>query len=136
MTEFFTDPQGRVRPIEGKKKGGAGALLVAGAVAAAALGAGGGGAADGALDTLQKQQLKARTSQAKESARKGHADQAWGPIGSRALGLAGITFTAHHYQSRPAGTLLVIAETEPAGGTPHAELLDAVAAVASELPPP
>jgi hypothetical protein len=220
LSGFFTDPQGRVRPIEGKKKkGGAWGFLVTGAAVAALAVGGAGGAGDGALNTLQKTQLKARASQAKEPARKGRADEAWGrmrlkslkkkiehdvpclvnstdqvrrvfvrtpcrslhralflvgdedgnlivvsvawvrmtsqtamrrlkdvedepgtgditPIAGPALGLAGITFTAHHYRSRAAGTLLVVAETEPAGGSPPTELLDAVADVAGELPPP
>lgn len=58
------------------------------------------------------------------------------PLASALLGLADISFTGHHYQSRPDGKTTVIAEAEPATGHVSDELLDAVADVAVWLPRP
>jgi hypothetical protein len=58
------------------------------------------------------------------------------PLASTLLGLADISFTGHHYQSRPAGKTTVIAEAEPATGHVSDEMLDAVADVAVLLPRP
>jgi len=57
------------------------------------------------------------------------------PFGTEALGFAGIKFTARHYKSRPDGSLLVVAETEPLRGRPSDTLLNTMALVASEFPP-
>lgn len=58
------------------------------------------------------------------------------PLASTLLGLADISFTGHHYQSRPDGKTTVIAEAEPAIGQVSDEVLDAVADVAVLLPHP
>ncbi|MGH3898136.1 MAG: hypothetical protein ACRDTA_07745 [Pseudonocardiaceae bacterium] len=56
------------------------------------------------------------------------------PLTSTLLGLADISFTGHHYQSRPGGKTIVIAEAEPATGLVSDEVLDDVADVAVLLP--
>lgn len=57
------------------------------------------------------------------------------PFATEALQLGGLKFTGRHYASRRDGSLVAIAETEPARGRPSAKLLDDVAAVAVVLPP-
>lgn len=56
------------------------------------------------------------------------------PLGTSLLDLADIRFTGLHYQSRPDGSTVVIAETEAASGHVSGETLDAVADMASLLP--
>ncbi len=56
------------------------------------------------------------------------------PLGTPLLDLADIRFTGLHYQSRPDGSTVVIAETESASGHVSGETLDAVADMASLLP--
>lgn len=56
------------------------------------------------------------------------------PLATPLLGLADIRFTGLHYQSRPDGSTVVIAETESAAGQVSGEVLDAVADMASWLP--
>lgn len=56
------------------------------------------------------------------------------PLGAPPLDLADIRFTGLHYQSRPDGSTVVIAETESASGHVSGETLDAVADMASWLP--
>lgn len=58
------------------------------------------------------------------------------PFGTEVLELGNIRFTGKHYKSRPDGSLVVIAETEPVGGHPSNTLLKEVATVADVLPPP
>ncbi|WP_026361167.1 hypothetical protein [Amycolatopsis nigrescens] len=58
------------------------------------------------------------------------------PLGTAALDLTGIHFTGYHYDSRRDGSLVVIAETAPAGGRPDDQALDDVADVADEFPAP
>lgn len=58
------------------------------------------------------------------------------PIAGEVLALGGMRFTGTHYSSRRSGPLTVIAETEPSAGHPTADLLNAVAQVAAQLPPP
>jgi len=58
------------------------------------------------------------------------------PLASALLGLADISFTGHHYESRPDGKTTIIAEAEPATGQISDEVLDAVADVAVLLPRP
>lgn len=57
------------------------------------------------------------------------------PLGGVALGVAGLKFTGEHYDSRADGSLLVIAETEAAGGHPSDRQLDDAAHVTSLFPP-
>jgi hypothetical protein len=56
------------------------------------------------------------------------------PLGGALLGLADVRFTGQHYQSRRAGTMIVIAEAEPLDGTQEDIVLDTVAEVAMLLP--
>ncbi len=58
------------------------------------------------------------------------------PLASTLLGLADISFTGHHYQSRLNSKTTVIVEAEPATGQVSDEMLDAVADVAVLLPRP
>ncbi|MFB9909490.1 hypothetical protein ACFFQA_36615 [Allokutzneria oryzae] len=58
------------------------------------------------------------------------------PLASGVLGMADIRFTANHYDSRIAGSTVVLAEAEAATGHPGAELLDSLAEVAVLLPRP
>lgn len=58
------------------------------------------------------------------------------PLASTLLGLADISFTGLHYQSRSDGKTTVIAEAESATGQVSDEVLDAVADVAVLLPRP
>lgn len=87
---FFTDGQGRVRPIRGKA-GGAGATVAAGAVVVAMLssGAGGAGGAAAAGEVaagevgLSSSQLRAGKTEGRKSARRGDAEGAWQRFGLR-----------------------------------------------------
>jgi hypothetical protein len=58
------------------------------------------------------------------------------PIASAALGLGNLRFTGKYYDSRPDGTLVVIAESAAATGRPDPDLLEGAAQVAAQLPPP
>ena len=58
------------------------------------------------------------------------------PLGGALLGLAHVHFTGHHYQSRPNGTKMVIAETDTATGHFDDATLDALAEVSAYLPQP
>lgn len=81
---FYTDPQGRPRPITARK-GGAGATAAAVAVGALVL-AGLGGADPGGGprgDTLARR-VEQRVAPARPEARKGHYEQAWRRAGLRA----------------------------------------------------
>ncbi|GAA2669363.1 MULTISPECIES: hypothetical protein [Actinosynnema] len=87
---FFTDKQGRVRPIRGGKAGGAGVTVAAGAVALAVLSSGAGGtigaggaAAAGEAGVSSSAQLRVRKAEGKQSARKGDAEGAWQRFGLR-----------------------------------------------------
>ena len=57
------------------------------------------------------------------------------PFGTEVLELGSFRFTGKHYKSRLDGSLVVIAETEPAHGQPSNTLLKNVAEVADVLPP-
>ncbi|MFC6089757.1 hypothetical protein [Saccharothrix lopnurensis] len=99
MSGFFTDPQGRVRPIRGKK-GGAG-VVAAGAVALGVFASGGGvgavGTGAGAAGTAAEVgvgsvrlggssgQLRARRSEGQKAARRGEVEGAWQRMGLRQL---------------------------------------------------
>ncbi|MFD1152604.1 hypothetical protein [Saccharothrix hoggarensis] len=86
---FYTDGQGRKRPIT-PKKGGAAAAIVVGAVLA--MGVAGGGAGGG-LSPLggggsggsAGQAVKARKAEGQRSAREGNAAEAWRRMGVREL---------------------------------------------------
>lgn len=56
------------------------------------------------------------------------------PLATPLLDLADIRFTGLHYQSRPDGNTVVIAEAETASGRVSDDVLDAVADMASWLP--
>lgn len=56
------------------------------------------------------------------------------PLATPLLDLADIRFTGLHYQSRPDGSTVVIAEAETASGQVAPDVLDAVADLASWLP--
>ncbi|MEV6242239.1 hypothetical protein [Lentzea sp. NPDC051838] len=56
------------------------------------------------------------------------------PLATPLLDLADIRFTGTHYQSRPDGSTVVIAEAETAAGHVDAEVLDVAADLASWLP--
>ena len=58
------------------------------------------------------------------------------PLASELLELRGIRFTGQHYDSRRSGSLVVIAEAEPASGQPDTELMDGATEVAVHFPPP
>ena len=58
------------------------------------------------------------------------------PVGSQLLGFGGIRFTGRYYDSDQKGSMLAIAEAEPAQGNPSAELLDGAASVAVLFPSP
>ncbi|WHT20566.1 hypothetical protein N8J89_05720 [Crossiella sp. CA-258035] len=58
------------------------------------------------------------------------------PLAAGLVGAAGVTFTGRYYDSRRDGKLVVVAEAEPLSGRPAPELLDGVAEVLVELPPP
>lgn len=97
MSGFFTDPQGRVRPISGKKSG-AGAV-VAGVAALGVFASGGGvgavGAGTGAVGTAAEVgvgsvrlggssgQLRARKSEGRKAARREGPEGAWQRMGLR-----------------------------------------------------
>ncbi|GGM51018.1 hypothetical protein GCM10012275_22370 [Longimycelium tulufanense] len=223
MPDFFTDPQGRVRPITGKsgKSGKVVAATVLAVSVAAGGGALGGGAASigGATESAVAQGLRAKTAKSRKAAHRGKHDEAWRhmglrrikrvarrelrcvphsfgdtqkffmqtpcrslqrsllavsdahdniiavsvawvrmrnagdatrlrglvdtygtgnitPIAGNALELQGIRFIGKHYDSRQDGALFVMAEATPVAGQPDPELMDAVAAVAMEFPPP
>ncbi len=57
------------------------------------------------------------------------------PIPGQVLALENTHFVGKHYSSRRSGAMVVIAEAEGVRGHPAADLLDAVAQVAVELPP-
>jgi hypothetical protein len=57
------------------------------------------------------------------------------PFGTEVLEMGGFHFSGKHYKSRVDGSLVVIAETDPAGGRPSDSLLNEVATVADVLPP-
>jgi hypothetical protein len=57
------------------------------------------------------------------------------PVGTEVLEVGGIHFTGKHYRSRRDGSLVVIAETEPVGGSPSDAFLQTTADVADVLPP-
>ncbi|MFB9908488.1 hypothetical protein [Allokutzneria oryzae] len=92
MTDFYTDAQGRRRPIRGKGTGAvvAGALtlgLFASSGGAVSLG---GGATVGEVGAAQagssaSLQLRARKSEGQKAARRGDADAAWQRMGLRQL---------------------------------------------------
>lgn len=99
MPGFFTDPQGRVRPIT-DKKGGAG-VVVAGVVAVAAFAGGGGVAGLGGVGAAapaaaevgvgsvrlggSSGQLRARKSEGRKAARRGDVEGTWQRMGLRQL---------------------------------------------------
>ncbi|ANZ38731.1 hypothetical protein BBK82_24360 [Lentzea guizhouensis] len=56
------------------------------------------------------------------------------PLAAPLLDLADVRFTALHYQSRPDGDTVVIAEAETASGQVSGDVLDALADMASWLP--
>lgn len=58
------------------------------------------------------------------------------PITGEVSEARGVRFTGKHYMSRRTGSLVVVAETAPGGKWPGADMLDGVAEVAAELPPP
>ncbi|MFD1045002.1 hypothetical protein ACFQ1S_05030 [Kibdelosporangium lantanae] len=58
------------------------------------------------------------------------------PFGTEVLELGRLRFTGEHYQSRVDGSLVVVAETEPARGHPTEALLRNVVMIADVLPPP
>jgi hypothetical protein len=58
------------------------------------------------------------------------------PIATQVLQLAGIKFTAQHYDSRTDDSLFVAAETEPVHGRPASTFLNDAATIASTFPPP
>ncbi|MEU4803897.1 hypothetical protein [Actinosynnema sp. NPDC023587] len=58
------------------------------------------------------------------------------PLGGALLGLADVSFSGLNYGSDRDGNTVVIAEAERIGGSVDAETLDALAEVASYLPPP
>jgi hypothetical protein len=57
------------------------------------------------------------------------------PFGTEVLELGHFRFTGEHYKSRLDGSLVVIAEAEPARGQPSDALLNSVVTVADVLPP-
>lgn len=57
------------------------------------------------------------------------------PFGTEVLELGHFRFTGKHYKSRLDGSLVVIAEADPARGQPSDALLNSVATVADVLPP-
>lgn len=78
---FYTDKQGRIRPITGKSsKKGAGfvtATVLAGAVAVSSGGLGGTASVGGAANPALSEAVQARTISAKQAARKGQRTKAW-----------------------------------------------------------
>lgn len=76
MPDFFTDEQGRVRPVRGKKGGGFIAAAAVGLVISVAGSSVGGVGAD-AGGSVASKTLHARTTSSKDAARRGHRDQAW-----------------------------------------------------------
>jgi hypothetical protein len=92
MPRFFTDPEGRVRPIRRKGTG----AVVAGALALGMFSSGGGaisisaGVSAGEVGAVQtggssSAQLRARKSESQKAARKGDAEGAWKRMGLRQL---------------------------------------------------
>lgn len=74
--DFYTDSQGRVRPINGKK-GRGGLVAAAGATALAVTAVAGGGGATGGVSSVAGEQVSVRVSNAKQAARNGQSDKAW-----------------------------------------------------------
>jgi hypothetical protein len=58
------------------------------------------------------------------------------PLAGALLGYNGIQFTGQHYAVRRSGSLVVIAEATPWRGQPSGAVLDSIALVAAEFPPP
>lgn len=58
------------------------------------------------------------------------------PLGSGALGMADIRFTAAHYWSETRGATITVAESESATGHVEPGVLDALAEVTAQLPRP
>jgi hypothetical protein len=91
MPGFYTDPQGRVRPIRGKGTGYVVAGVLALGVAASSGGiasiggAGGAGGAAPAGGGTSSAQLRTRKSDGQKAARKGDPDAAWQRMGLRQL---------------------------------------------------
>src|SRR5690349_8456072 len=91
MPGFYTDPQGRVRPIGGKGTGYVVAGVLALGVAASSGGiasiggAGGGGGQAPAGGGTSAAQLRTRKSDGQKAARKGDPDAAWQRMGLRQL---------------------------------------------------
>lgn len=89
MPDFYTDPQGRVRPIRGKGTGyvvaGALALGVAASSGGVASIGGGAGEVASAGGGTSSAQLRVRKSDGQKSARKGDVEAAWQRMGLRQL---------------------------------------------------
>lgn len=94
MPGFFTDSQGRVRPIGGKGSGKS--AVVAGAVALGLFASSGGATSLGGSAVTSEvgavragsgspAQLRARTNEGRKAARRGDAEGAWGRMGLRQL---------------------------------------------------
>ncbi|WP_258344925.1 hypothetical protein [Saccharopolyspora gregorii] len=73
---FYTDSQGRIRPINGKK-GRGGFVAAAGATALAVTAVAGGGGATGGVSSVAGEQVAVRVSNAKQAARNGQSDKVW-----------------------------------------------------------
>lgn len=58
------------------------------------------------------------------------------PIAGEVSEARGVRFTGQHYASRRTGSLVVIAEAAPGSGPQSTEMLNGVAQVAAEFPPP
>ena len=58
------------------------------------------------------------------------------PLAGALLGYDAIEFTGQHYAVRRSGDLVVIAEATPWRGQPSGAVLDSIALVAAEFPPP
>ncbi len=84
---FFTDPQGRVRPITPKKgaAGGAAAAVVAAGLIAVGGGVGGAGSVGAAADSSITQAVKAETQSSETAARDGQETEAWRRLGLKEL---------------------------------------------------
>lgn len=85
MTGFFTDKDGKVRPITPKKGAGlfVSAVVVACAVAATGGGLGGAASVGGAADSAVSQGVRTGKANSKDAARKGQQDEAWRRVGLR-----------------------------------------------------
>src|SRR5437879_650020 len=85
---FFTDPQGRVRPItpkKGKAGGAAAAAVGVAVVIAAGGGAGGAGSVGAATDSSIAQTVTAETQTSETAAREGREAEAWARLGLKEL---------------------------------------------------